>query len=238
MIRRKIIFSSNEPVNSGQVEEKEVYHENQENMEVCKEEKCSSSIEGVHREIEFTGDSSADRIIRVLRGNVANNRVICIFNVNYNQIILNIRRYLSKNFIIFHNIDMRYTNTSEIYECMINEMDVYIHQKMRDKLDSVAVKNFYIEALKLSKFELDDFWVITQAINTFLYDVIGDENKKIIVPICFEHKPIPKFFLNMISQDKIKNNNIIFLIGTMVPYEHHMELLENKSLKSESIFKD
>ena len=264
MIRRKIIFSSSKPLNRGLSEEKEVYHENnifeedEDDIDLGEKEKYYPSMENIREEEKYhpnTGDIIIDRIIELLRSNREDN-LICIFNIDCDKMIANAIRYLSinENCIILNTIDMEHSNY-DIYQQIIAQIYDYINEKMRGELDSYPARRFYNLAEKLFVSENDDFYedafsrmrriniltkrheILEEAINIFLNDLVSNRNRKIIVPICFYLNQIRIETLNLIN--KITSNNIIFMIGTMCPYEFQIDTLRmNSYISMRNIFRD
>ena len=263
MIRRKIIFSSIKPLNRGLSEEKEVYHENnifeedEENIDLGEEE-YYPKLENIHKEEQNSpriGDSIVDRMIELLRSSREGN-LICIFNINCDKMIAYTKDYLSRNenCIILNTIDMEWGNY-DIYQQIVAQIGDYINQRMHGELNSYAARRFYNLAEKLFVSGEGDFYedaftkmqrinintkrpdIPEEAINIFLNDLIDDRNRKIIVPMCFYFSPIRIETLNLIN--RIKSNNIIFMVGTMWPYELQMDTLGmNFYISMRNIFRD
>ena len=251
MIRRKIIFSSSEPVNSGHSEEKEVYHK----KDIFEEDEDDIDIREEEKYYPSTGDVIVDRMIGLLRSNREGN-LICIFNINCDKMIVNTIRYLSRheNCIILNTIDMEHGNY-DVYQQIIAKIDNYINEKMRGELNSYSARQFYNLAEMLFVSGEGVYYedthtamrriniiakrpeILEEAINIFLNDFVGDRNRKIIVPICYYFSQIRIETLNLIN--RITSNNMIFMIGTMVPYELQMETLRmNSHLNMRNVFRD
>ena len=263
MIKRKIIFSSSKPLNRGLSEEKEAYHENnifeedEENIDLGEEE-YYPRLENIRQEEQNhprTGDIIVDRMIELLRSSREGN-LICIFNINCDKMIAYTKDYLSRNenCIILNTIDMECGNY-DIYQQIVAQIGDYINERMRGELNSYAVRRFYNLAEKLFVSGKGDFYedaftkmqrinintkrpdILEEAINIFLNDLLEDRNRKIIVPICFYFKQIRIETLNWIH--KITSNNIIFMIGTMCPYEFQIDTLRmNSYISMRNIFRD